>query len=131
MQAQRERDTAPELHVRRAVHRLGLRYRVDAPLPLPGARRRCDLLFSGPQVAVFVDSCFWHACPEHGTWPKANADWWQEKLLRNRERDRDTDARLRSEGWKVIRVWEHEDHERAALRIERVVRVRRRERSNR
>jgi DNA mismatch endonuclease (patch repair protein) len=126
MQAQRVRDTEPELALRRLLHRRGLRYLVDAKLPIPGARRRCDLMFRGPRVAVFVDSCFWHVCPKHATWPKANAQWWEAKLLRNQERDRDTDRRLREAGYRVVRVWEHEDPDRAAAKIERLVRSRRR-----
>lgn len=122
MRAQRERDTEPEIALRRALHKRGLRYRVDAPLPLPGVRRKCDVLFAGPRVAVFVDSCFWHVCPEHATWPKANGEWWEAKLTKNRERDRDTDRRLRAAGWKVVRVWEHEDPERAADKVERLIR---------
>jgi len=108
--------------LRTELHRRGLRYLVDAKLPIAGARRRCDLLFRGPRVAVFVDSCFWHACPTHGTWPKENADWWRAKLVRNRERDADTDERLAVAGWLPIRVWEHEDATSAANRVERIVR---------
>lgn len=109
MRAQRERDTEPEMALRRELHRRGYRYLVDATLPIAGARRRCDLLFRGARVAVFVDSCFWHSCPRHATWPKENAAWWREKLTRNRERDADTDRRLRDIGWEVVRVWEHDE----------------------
>lgn len=107
--------------LRRELHRRGLRYRVDAALPgLP--RRRADVLFARARVAVFVDGCFWHGCPEHKTAPAANSKWWAAKLARNVERDRDTDAHLRSLGWTVLRIWEHEDIEHAATDIERVVR---------
>lgn len=112
---QRRRDTRPELAIRRLVHARGLRYRVDASLP--GMRRRADLLFSSARVAVFVDGCFWHACPEHGTQPKSNAAWWAEKIQNNIHRDRDTDQRLAADGWTVIRVWEHEAPETAADQI--------------
>jgi DNA mismatch endonuclease (patch repair protein) len=73
-------------------------------------------------VAVFVDGCFWHGCPEHGTWPKENADWWRDKIEANRRRDADTDASLEAQGWSVIRVWEHKDATSAAAQIERFTR---------
>lgn len=124
MRRQRSRDTAPELALRRLVHAAGLRYRVDAA-PLKGLRRRADLVFRPARVAVFVDGCFWHSCPDHGQSPRANATWWREKLDRNRTRDADTDARLREAGWESIRVWEHEDPTQAAARVIAVVRSRR------
>ena len=116
MRANRRRDTAPELALRRALHSRGYRYRVDYR-PLPRLRRRADLVFTKQRVAVFVDGCFWHCCPEHGTTPKSNADYWIPKLARNVERDRETDARLAESDWKVIRVWEHEPVEEAFERI--------------
>ena len=104
---QRRRDTRPELALRRALHRLGYRYLVDAPLPgMP--RRRADILFRAAKVAVFVDGCFWHGCPDHATWPTNNAEWWKRKIGMNIERDLDTSARLEAQGWLVVRVWEHE-----------------------
>ena len=118
------RDTAPELELRRELWRRGLRYRVDRPLD-GKRRRRADLTFVGPKVVVFVDGCFWHGCPEHGTSPKANAEWWAEKLARNMARDADTDEYLSSQGWTVLRFWEHEDVLAAADQVERVVRARR------
>lgn len=121
MRATGRRDTAAEMAVRRAAHRLGLRYRVDAPA-LPGLRRRADLLFTRARVAVFVDGCFWHGCPTHGSRPRANAQWWAEKIAANRRRDADTDARLVEANWISLRVWEHEDPEDAAARIAHVVR---------
>jgi DNA mismatch endonuclease (patch repair protein) len=66
---------------------------------------------------VFVDGCFWHSCPVHASWPKANADWWKAKLEANRSRDRDTDAKMIEAGWTVVRVWEHEDSTAAAHRV--------------
>src|SRR5262249_39617381 len=86
MQATPQRDTPCELALRSAVHRLGLRYRVD--WRVPGTRRRADLAFVNTRVLVFVDGCFWHGCPEHGTWPKANASWWRDKIEANQQRDR-------------------------------------------
>lgn len=120
MTAQRQRDTKGELELRSLLHRRGLRFRVHALLP--GLRRRSDILFTRARVVVFVDGCFWHGCPEHGTWPKQNADWWREKIEANQRRDRDTDARLRAAGWTVIRVWEHDDPIQAADRVAEVVR---------
>ncbi len=108
MQANRGRDTKPEIAVRRAVHALGLRYKVDAR-PLPGLNRRADLVFTRAKVAVFVDGCFWPGCPEHHTVAKANATYWADKVLTNRERDAETDRLLSEAGWMVLRVWEHED----------------------
>lgn len=81
-------------------------------------RRRADILFSKAKVAVFVDGCFWHSCPEHATWPASNAEWWLAKLTRNVARDRETDARLREQGWRPLRIWEHEDPSDAASRVE-------------
>jgi DNA mismatch endonuclease (patch repair protein) len=85
-------------------------------------RTRADLVFQGAKIAVFVDGCFWHSCPLHATAPNANASWWREKLKQNRLRDRRVDAQLKEAGWRVIRVWEHEDPAEAADRIERMVR---------
>ncbi len=124
MQRQRRRDTKPELLVRHELHRLGLRYRVDRAV-LPGIRRRADIVFGPAMVVVFVDGCFWHVCPVHATQPKANADWWQDKLERNVQRDRQTDAALTAAGWLVIRVWEHEDPPVAAAFICRTIHERR------
>lgn len=123
MLGNRGRDTQPEVEIRRLVHASGLRYRVDAR-PVASIRRRADLVFIGPRVAVFVDGCFWHRCPEHGTSPKSHADYWTAKLDRNVERDRETDSMLRDAGWLVVRVWEHEDAARAAGKIRAAVRRR-------
>lgn len=120
MRATRRRDTAAEVQLRRALHRLGARYRVDFP-PLAGIRRRADVVFTRAKVAVFVDGCFWHGCPQHATWPKANADWWRNKIETNQRRDRDTDERLREAGWVTLRIWEHEDMGPAAERVQALV----------
>ncbi len=108
MRANRRTDTKPELALRRALHRLGYRYRKDHRLDLESGRRvRPDIAFTARKVAVFVDGCFWHACPEHGSKPRANEWYWGPKLIRNVERDRVTDAALILAGWTVIRLWEH------------------------
>jgi DNA mismatch endonuclease, patch repair protein len=121
MQATRGRDTAPELALRRELHRRGLRYRVDTSV-IPGLRRRADIVFVRKRVAVFVDGCFWHGCPEHGTQSRSNAAFWRDKITTNVARDSDTDARLRRAGWTVVRVWEHENAQIAADRVETIVR---------
>lgn len=121
MQGNRRRDTRPELAVRRAVHARGLRYRVDTR-PLAGLNRRADLVFPRAKVAVFVDGCYWHGCPDHGTTAKTNAGYWGAKIQRNRDRDVDTDSRLIEAGWTVVRIWEHEDPEEAARIVHSLVR---------
>ena len=123
MQQTLRRDTSCELALRSAVHRMGFRFRVD--WPLPGTRRRADLAFITSRVAVFVDGCFWHACPRHATWPKANARWWRQKIQANVRRDRNTDALLKGSGWRVLRFWEHEPSELAARHTVQVVKSRR------
>ena len=120
MVANRRRDTKPELVVRRELHRRGLRFRVDYPV-LP--RRRADIAFPKRRIAVFIDGCFWHDCPEHGTASKANAEFWAAKLVANKTRDRDTDLRLGEVGWTVLRFWEHEDTEDVVSTIETTVRA--------
>ncbi|GAA0624504.1 very short patch repair endonuclease [Kribbella sandramycini] len=116
MAKQGRRDTKPELELRRRLHRLGYRYRVNSPLPgMP--RRRADITFGPKRLVVFVDGCFWHGCPEHATSPRNNGLWWSEKLRKNVERDRDTDARLQELGWAVLRIWEHEDPDEAVHRV--------------
>ncbi|MUN38540.1 very short patch repair endonuclease [Actinomadura litoris] len=124
MQANKGRDTKPELALRRAVHALGLRYRVSMR-PLTPVRRTADLVFTKAKVAVFLDGCFWHGCPQHHTKARTNADYWAEKVTRNQERDAETDRLLGEAGWQVIRVWEHEDVLKAATRIAETVRSRR------
>ena len=124
MQRQQTRDTAPELRLRQALHAAGLRYRVDAA-PLPGVRRRADVLFRPARVAVFVDGCFWHGCPEHGRRvPGTNTSYWAEKIRGNQERDADTDRRLREAGWLPLRMWEHQDLAEAARKVAETVRGR-------
>jgi DNA mismatch endonuclease (patch repair protein) len=123
MKAAKGQDTKAERQLRSHLHRLGLRYRLHRPL-LKGLRRRADIVFGPARIVVFVDGCFWHGCPLHGTWPKENASFWRDKIETNRHRDADTDARLTKAGWYVIRVWEHEDPLAAATRIAEAVRGR-------
>lgn len=123
MSAQARRGTAPELALRSALHARGLRFRVHRR-PLPELRREADLVFSRARIAVFVDGCFWHSCPEHGTQPRTNEDWWRRKLAGNRARDDDTDHQLRQAGWLPVRVWEHEPVEEAARRVQELLRQR-------
>lgn len=114
------RDTRPELELRRELYARGLRYRVDVS-PDPKIRGRADVLFRRARVAVYVDGCFWHSCPEHGVLPKGNREWWRRKLSATVRRDRDTEAVLRELGWTVVRVWEHEDPRAAADRVAEAV----------
>ena len=116
MQSNKGRDTKPELLVRRAVHALGLRYKVSAR-PLPKVRRTADLVFTRAKIAVFVDGCFWHGCPAHHTVAKTNADFWAAKVGGNQSRDRETDRLLTEAGWLVVRIWEHEAADAAAQRV--------------
>jgi len=97
---------------------------VDVPLPgMP--RRRADILFMSARVAVLVDGCFWHGCPQHGVLPRANREWWRRKIQATRARDAETDRFLEAQGFLVFRVWEHDDPVAIAERIERAVRSRR------
>jgi DNA mismatch endonuclease (patch repair protein) len=120
MRANKGRDTRPERAVRSAVHALGLRYRVGVR-PVPGVRRTADLVFTRAKVAVFVDGCFWHGCPEHYRPAKRNTEFWATKIDGNIARDADTDARLKLAGWRVVRVWEHEQPAVVAAQIRAVV----------
>lgn len=120
MRAQKRKDTAPELALRRELHRRGIRYYVDRA-PISGIRRRADLVFPRRKLAVYVDGCFWHSCPQHATFPKNNAQWWADKLAKNVSRDRDTDARLIRSGWTVLRIWEHENPVTAADRVQEIL----------
>ncbi|WP_137989119.1 very short patch repair endonuclease [Streptomyces vilmorinianum] len=124
MSKQRSRNTDVEMALRRALHASGFRYRVHRR-PLKGVRREADIVFGPAKVAVFVDGCFWHGCPEHATWPKRNSMFWREKIEKNRERDANTDARLQEAGWVSLRVWEHEAADVAAARVAAVVAERR------
>ncbi|MFH8485498.1 very short patch repair endonuclease [Streptomyces longisporoflavus] len=116
MQAVRSRDTKPERLIRKLLHAQGLRYRVAAK-PLPHLRRTADILFRPAKLAVFIDGCYWHGCPEHYTSPKTNPGYWSDKVATNMARDRDTDKQLQSAGWTVLRFWEHEPAEDCAIKI--------------
>lgn len=117
----RRSSTKPEMLIRRELHRRGLRFRVNHP-SLPG---RPDIAFPAARVAVFVDGCFWHACPDHGVFPKNNREWWREKLDRNVARDREKDRKLSELGWTVVHVWEHENPVAASNLIEQLWKTRR------
>ncbi|MGC4964261.1 very short patch repair endonuclease [Gordonia sp. DT101] len=124
MRGNRRRDTEPELAVRRRLHRMGLRYRVDYP-PLSGHRRnRADVVFTKAKVAVFIDGCFWHGCPEHHRPANTNATFWSSKVEQNRARDQLVTARLQEAGWVAMRFWEHDDPQVVAKEIATVVRER-------
>jgi DNA mismatch endonuclease (patch repair protein) len=112
----RQTGTKAEMALRRELFQMGLRYRVNYPV-LKKPRRVADVVFPRLRIAVFVDGCFWHGCPLHATWPKQNADFWRQKIETNRQRDADTDGRLRELDWLVIRVWEHESPPEAAERV--------------
>lgn len=112
-------DTDPELKLRKALWHMGYRYRVHTDLP-----GTPDIVFRGPEVAVFVDGCFWHGCPEHQNIPETNREFWEKKFQRNEERDKEVNRRLTDAGWRVVRVWEHEvnqDLEETARRVARIV----------
>ena len=121
MKANRRSNTQPELRVRRLLHAAALRYRIDYAPDRANLRRRADIVFTRHRIAVFIDGCFWHGCPEHFIPPKANAEYWTPKIATNIRRDRDTDRRLRDAGWTVLRFWEHVDPQAAAESIIRQV----------
>jgi len=124
MQSQPRKGTAPELAVRSAAHRIGLRFFVNRR-PVPTLRREADLVFPRLRIAVFVDGCFWHGCPIHGRISNRTNMWyWPEKIDSNRRRDADTNLRLAAEGWVSLRVWEHDDPNKAAELIRGVVNAR-------
>ncbi|MDO0933451.1 very short patch repair endonuclease [Streptomyces sp. DG2A-72] len=107
MSRQGSRNTAPEVAVRKLLHAAGLRYRVNVPVPgIP--RRTIDIVFPKAKIAIFLDGCFWHGCPQHATHPKSNAEWWRTKLGKNMARDQETTKHLTTAGWTVLRFWEHE-----------------------
>lgn len=107
MRAIRRTDSKPEVQLRSALHARGFRYRKDFPIRIDGKLLRPDIAFTRRKIAVFVDGCFWHSCPEHGRIPQANEGYWSPKLRRNAERDREQTCLLESAGWQVLRIWEH------------------------
>lgn len=124
MAAIRRSDTAPEMAVRSLLHRAGYRFRKDLAMRVEGRRVRPDIVFTKTKVAVFVDGCFWHCCPEHGRTPRVNKEYWTPKLQRNIARDREQAAALQSAGWTVLRFWAHEDPVAVAESVGQVLLVR-------
>ena len=124
MQSNRSKDTSPEIALRKLLHAQGLRYRVNTR-PLKQVRRTADIVFGPSKVAVFIDGCFWHACPDHYAEPKSNTEYWRPKIARNVERDAEINARLQAEGWQVLRFWSHEDPVEAAATVAGAVRAHR------
>ena len=128
MQANKGRDTKPELAIRQLLHAEGFRYRVNYR-PVSEIRRTADIVFTRAKVAVFIDGCFWHGCSAHYQRPVSNRDYWDEKVLRNRARDIETGSVLADRGWNVLRFWEHEVAEAVVQVIRQQLRVAREERS--
>lgn len=125
MRANRRRDTGPELAVRSLLHRRGRRFRIDVPIRVEGARPiRPDIVFPRARVAVFIDGCFWHGCPEHGTTPATNAAYWVPKLKDNKRRDARNTRALEEDGWVVVRAWTHEASSMIADKVEQALETR-------
>ncbi|WP_433169738.1 very short patch repair endonuclease [Kribbella sp. CA-247076] len=121
MQAIRRVNTKPEIRLRSALHRDGHRFRKDMVVQTSSRRVRPDIVFTARKIAVFVDGCFWHCCPEHGRQPSVNSRYWSPKLARNVERDRLADAALQDDGWTVVRIWEHESLETAVRLVKQAL----------
>lgn len=119
--ANRRTDTKPEVRLRSALHRQGMRFRKDLLIRVGTVRVHPDVVFTRRKVAVFVDGCFWHGCPDHQVVPKSNRDYWVPKLQANVARDRRVDAALIDAGWAVVRIWEHASVDAAAERVRAVV----------
>jgi DNA mismatch endonuclease (patch repair protein) len=118
MQRNRRRDSRAEIQLRSALHQMGLRFRVDHPIRCgPGRPIRPDIVFTKARLAIFVDGCFWHGCPDHGRSPKSNSGYWSAKIALNQDRDRRQTDALAAAGWTVLRVWEHEPANEAAEAI--------------
>lgn len=128
MSAIRRRDTKPELRLRSMLHQRGWRYRVDLRIDTARRRVRPDIVFTARRVAIFVDGCFWHGCPEHSRSPRKNVAYWGTKLAGNVARDQATTEALEESGWLVLRVWEHEPPESSTARIEVALHESRKER---
>ena|SRR5690348_9356693 len=123
MRSNRRVDTGPERRLRSALHALGLRFRKDYPIETAERRVRPDVVFTRARICVFCDGCFWHSRPEHASMPQTNREFWEQKLERNVEPDQQVDRAVAAAGWIVLRVWEHEDPDAAALRIAEFVRT--------
>jgi DNA mismatch endonuclease, patch repair protein len=126
MRAIKRRDTEPEWQIRRRLHREGRRYRVDFPIRTEVGLVRPDIAFTRARLAIFIDGCYWHGCPEHGRVPRVNAHYWKPKLARNAERDRVAAAALEEAGWSVLRFWEHEDPEAVVRKVTSTLRAHKR-----
>ena len=123
MKGNRKTDTKPELALRSALHRSGLRFRKNPSIKVDEGRTiRVDVVVPRAKLAVFVDGCFWHRCPQHGTVPRSNTGYWGPKLAGNVERDHETNIRLRSAGWAVLRVWEHQTAEEGLAAVRHALR---------
>jgi DNA mismatch endonuclease, patch repair protein len=122
MKANRSRDTQPEVELRSKLHRVGLRFRKNLPIKAGETRVRADIVFQRARLAVFVDGCFWHVCPEHGNVPRRNVHYWAPKLRRNVKRDAEVTAALEDQGWVVLRLWEHVPVDDAVARVLRALR---------
>ncbi|WP_243858807.1 very short patch repair endonuclease [Mycobacterium sp. DL440] len=121
MAAIRRVDTKPEIALRSELHRLGYRFRKDFPVRIDGRLIRPDIVFTKRKVAVFVDGCFWHCCPEHGQRPKVNGEYWSPKLERNVKRDREQTGALESAGWMVLRFWAHDPADAVADAVSQIL----------
>jgi DNA mismatch endonuclease (patch repair protein) len=121
MAAIRRRDTKPEVALRSALHRRGHRFRKDLRVDAGGIKARPDIVFTRRRLAIFVDGCFWHSCPEHGRAPRVNEHYWSPKLAGNRDRDWRQASALESEGWLVLRLWEHESVTEMVAVVERTL----------
>lgn len=117
MSAIRSRDTAPELAVRSLLHARGMRYRTNFR-PVAGIRRTADIVFTRRKIAVFIDGCYWHGCPDHFLMPKSNLEYWVPKIEGNQRRDAETTAMLTAAGWTVLRFWAHEPAEAIAEAVQ-------------
>mgnify|MGYP002392282053 CR=1 FL=1 len=124
MKANKRVDTKPEVAIRSGLHKLGYRFRKDFVITVSGRNCRPDIVFSKKKVAVFIDGCFWHSCPEHGRHPKSNVEYWRKKFSRNKQRDELDDRALTASGWIVVRIWEHRSVEEATEEIIRTLSAR-------
>ena len=110
------KDTEPELILRKALWANGLRYRLKNKLP-----GRPDIFFPARKIAIFIDGCFWHGCPDHCQIPKTNQPFWESKLSKNKSRDKEVSRVLENGGWCVIRLWEHDVKNDLSNCVKRVV----------
>jgi DNA mismatch endonuclease (patch repair protein) len=107
MVSNRGKNTKLEIDLRSALHRTGMRFWKHRR-PLDGVRCEADIIFPRIRMAVFVNGCFWHGCPQHATWPVTNAEFWTRKIEGTKQRDRRCDQLLEAAGWTVVRLWEHQ-----------------------